>query len=108
MRAVVAAIALGLWPGGVALAEEGPSETAAAEEPGASAEAEKLLEELQAASEPLPAAKSGAAANAYNPAVSANGLLLGSASSSRQPAADRVQTALAIQEIELQLTASVD
>src|SRR5262245_15292097 len=56
-----------------------------------------------------PAAESDPAlSNIYNPAMSVNGLFLGSATSKRHPSGDEVTTGLAIQEMELQFIANVD
>lgn len=76
---------------------------------------QQLLKELEAASakpDPKPDAKPGGPAgffsNAFNPAMSVNGLLLGSATSVDAPGPDQVHTNIAVQEVELQLLANVD
>jgi len=95
-----------------------------------SAEDEALLKEIEAASAPAakpggssatpePPKADGAAApapkgaggpfsNIYNPAISLNGLFLGSFTSQDAPAEDQAHTGVAIQEVELQLLANVD
>lgn len=96
-----------------------------------SAEDQKLLKEIEAATAAQakgtgaapnaaappeatapPAAEKGKASsffsNIYNPAMSVNGLFLGSFSSEKHPPASEAQSGLAIQEIELQVLANVD
>jgi hypothetical protein len=51
---------------------------------------------------------SGLFPNIYNPAMSVNGLFLGSYSSQRHPPASVATTGLSIQELELQFVANVD
>jgi hypothetical protein len=82
-----------------------------------SAEDQKLLKELEAAAA-APEATAPAAAekgkassffsNVFNPAMSVNGLFLGSYSSEKHPPASDAQTGMAIQEIEVQFLANVD
>jgi putative OmpL-like beta-barrel porin-2 len=91
-----------------------------------SPEDQKLLEEIEAATAapqkgaaaPPEAAAAPAAAekgkassffsNVFNPAMSVNGLFLGSFSSEKNPPASDAQSGLAIQEIEVQVLANVD
>lgn len=96
-----------------------------------SAEDEKLLKEIEAAQAaspkgapaapanatgspetPAPSAEKGKASsffsNIYNPAMSVNGLFLGSFSSEKRPPPTEAQSGIAIQEIEVQVLANVD
>jgi hypothetical protein len=95
---------------------------------GVSAEDQKLLEEIQAATAPpeKPASSSPAASseptkegatpkgaggpfsNLYNPAMSLNGLFLGSFTSLDRPTDSQAHTGVAVQEVELQVLANVD
>lgn len=88
-----------------------------------SPEDEKLLEEIQAAAaqppksvtlEPAaptaraPTQSSGAMSNVFNPALSLNGLFLGSAAFPQDPGPDYTATGVSVQELELQLLSNVD
>ncbi len=91
---------------------------------GPSVDDEKLLKEIEALSVPPPAGaspttvaasttKAPAApgsffSNIFNPAMSLNGLLLGSVTSVEAPAANQTQTGVRLQEVELQILANVD
>lgn len=85
-----------------------------AQEPDAGVSDEQLLKEIEAASAPPPAKTTTAAqgggffSNLFNPAMSLNGLLLGSVSSVDNPAVGEVRTGLRLQEVELQILANVD
>ncbi|HYV48245.1 MAG TPA: hypothetical protein VFA20_25470 [Myxococcaceae bacterium] len=96
-----------------------------------SPEDEALMKEIEAASAPAAKPASGAApaaateppktdgaaapkgaggpfSNLYNPAMSLNGLFLGSFTTQDAPADDQAHTGVAIQEVELQVLANVD
>ncbi|MBS1153945.1 MAG: hypothetical protein H6Q89_5643, partial [Myxococcaceae bacterium] len=81
---------------------------------GVSADDEKLLKEIEAQAAapavpaPAKAATGGFFSNLFNPAMSVNGLLLGSVTSLDNPLPDQVQTGVRLQEVELQLAANVD
>ncbi|HEY8207072.1 MAG TPA: hypothetical protein VIG99_06315 [Myxococcaceae bacterium] len=84
-----------------------------------SAEDEALLREIedstappapaeQKPEAPVKAAAGGAFSNAFNPAMSVNGLFLGSFTSQDHPAGEQAHTGVAIQEVELQILSNVD
>jgi len=90
-----------------------------------SAEDQKLLKEIEAAAAapangaaappeataPAPAEKAKASSffsNVFNPAMSVNGLFLGSYSSEKHPPPGDAQTGMTAQEIEVQVLANVD
>ncbi len=111
MRVILAAGALSIALGRPAVA------ASEAEPPTPTPEEQKLLEEIEAATKPVPPTEDAASAkagggvgtsNLYNPAMSVNGLFLGSVTSDERPAPGQAATALAVQELELQLIASVD
>ncbi len=79
---------------------------------------EQLLKEIEASTAapapapvPAPAAATSPAtffSNLFNPAMSVNGLLLGSFTSLENPLPEQVHTGVRLQEVELQVTANVD
>lgn len=81
---------------------------------GLSPDDEAMLKEIEAATAvPAPAAPPATSpasffTNLFNPAMSVNGLLLGSVTSLENPLPGQVQTGVRLQEVELQLTANVD
>ncbi len=109
-------------------ADPSSQESSAPEEPASSpqepsAEDKQLLEEIEAATAAPPSSSPGVPdpigalqqkpaslgiSNLFNPAMSVNGLFLGAATSKRHLDEGELRTSLAIQELELQLTANVD
>ncbi|HVO29719.1 MAG TPA: hypothetical protein VMV18_03250 [bacterium] len=131
MRTIPALCALGLALPHIAAAQStsptpSPAATAASPSPSPtatlSAEDAKLLQEIQAASAPTKAASPASDAggggssssaltmsNKFNPAMSVNGLFLGSYSSVEHPAdPEATTTGIGIQEVELQFVTNVD
>jgi hypothetical protein len=107
-----------------ALAQSAPDGGVADAGPPPSAEDQKLLKEIEAATAapanatakpdttaPAPAdqgKQSSFFSNIYNPAMSVNGLFLGSFSSDKTPPPGDAQSGIAIQEMEVQVLANVD
>src|SRR5262245_21931822 len=112
----------------VAAASQSPPAAAASPSPdGGTPDAgadEELLREIEAATAPVTpthqpeqkpettaAAKApvgGAFSNAFNPAMSVNGLFLGAFTSLDNPRDDQAHSGVAIQEVELQVLSNVD